>query len=96
MGADIYDWERVHGPGSYQKLVDGGCDLKRDIHQGGCSHAPERTAAAIKAALGEIRELAQRCGSAEKAQVCVLLGIPPEKLEELGGLVPESLKREEK
>lgn len=36
MGADIYDWDRVHGKGSYQKLIDGGCSDGR--HQAGCSH----------------------------------------------------------
>jgi hypothetical protein len=36
MGADIYDWERVHGKGSYQKLIDGGCS--EGMHQAGCSH----------------------------------------------------------
>ena len=36
MGADIYDWERVHGKGSYQDLIDGGCS--GDRHQRGCSH----------------------------------------------------------
>ena len=41
MGADIYDWERVHGPGSYQKLVDGGCSPERGVHMGGCSHGDE-------------------------------------------------------
>jgi hypothetical protein len=36
MGADIFDWERVHGPGSYQDLIDGGCS--GDRHEPGCSH----------------------------------------------------------
>lgn len=38
MGADIYDWERVHGPGSYQDLVDGGCSPEQGRHEAGCSH----------------------------------------------------------
>ena len=52
MGADIYDWERVHGKGSYQALIDGGCS--GDRHQAGCSHgvAPHvwPAAAALEAA----------------------------------------------
>ena len=51
MGADIYDWERVNGAGSYQRLIDGGCGPQ--YHQGGCSHQNGRWRGVITAKLDD-------------------------------------------